>query len=404
MVSAMPVAAQESSVNIDAIVSGSYSYVRGQKSWLSGGFGRVAGGGETTTDADSHGVARIDLGFDVRPTSWLALHVHGLGRLEPNAWRGESIGLVEAYADVFAPGERNELRVRAGQFFLPTSRENVESLWSSPYTLTLSALNSWVAEEVRPVGVDVQWRRGDPDNRLTLAATVFRGNDSSGTLLGWRGWAMGNRLSVYDEVLPLPPLFSLTDPNMFVLQRKDGTKPFGTDLDSRDGHAARARYQNERFLMQLTASDNRGDRQLHRGEYAWRTRFITFAGEYGSSRGTTIAVEAMRGSTGMGAAPGPHVDLTFATEYFLISQPLGRHRLSARLERFETDDRDASIAEANSESGRAWTLCWMYEPTPRLRAAIEFVQTVGERVAIEQSGGDRATDARSLSVELRYRH
>ena len=39
--------------------------------------------------------------------------------------------------------------------FLPTSRENVDPLWQSPYTLTLSSLNTWIGEEVRLAGLDV---------------------------------------------------------------------------------------------------------------------------------------------------------------------------------------------------------------------------------------------------------
>ena len=43
---------------------------------------------------------------------------------------------------------------------------------------------------------------------------AFRNNDSMGALLAWRGWSVGNRLSVYDEVLPLPPLTTLRCTNL----------------------------------------------------------------------------------------------------------------------------------------------------------------------------------------------
>ena len=93
-----------------------------------------------------------------------------------------------------------------------------------------------------------------------------------GALLAWRGWAIGNRLSTYSEVLPLPPLSSLE--TSFPLQRKDGTKPFGTDLDGRTGYSARVRYSDPQPANVIyTYLDNRGDRELHRGEYAWATKF-----------------------------------------------------------------------------------------------------------------------------------
>ena len=40
------------------------------------------------------------------------------------------------FVDLFT----EHLRLRAGSFFLPTSRENVDLLWTSPYSITYSAL------------------------------------------------------------------------------------------------------------------------------------------------------------------------------------------------------------------------------------------------------------------------
>jgi len=52
-------------------------------------------------------------------------------------------GLLEAYVEWrLETGFGHRWTLRAGQFFLPTSRENIGILWTSPYTLTLSALNS----------------------------------------------------------------------------------------------------------------------------------------------------------------------------------------------------------------------------------------------------------------------
>lgn len=399
---ALPVRALETPfIRFDAIVSASAGYARGPTSWIEGGFGRLLGGGDSISDAATHVLGDAHVGLTLQPSESFSFRVQGVGRAQPDDFRGRAAGIVEAYGEFGHTFRENDVRIRVGQFFLPTSRENVEALWSSPYTLTLSALNSWIAEEVRPIGVDLQWRRELSVDRLTLGATVFQGNDSSGTLLGWRGWALGNRLSVYDEVLPLPPLFSIEE--LFVLQRSDGTKPIGRDLDGRSGFGARARYGwGDRALAQAAFSDNRGDRSLHRGEYAWRTRHLTLGGEYRFARGVTVVAEYMTGVTGMGAAPLPHVDASFHTEYLLVSHQRGRNRFSARVERFQTDDRDGT-AESNDESGRAWTIAWMYEPIPSLRAGVEFIQSVSDRTAVGESGSDARLDARSLAVEIRFR-
>src|SRR6185369_9606118 len=136
--------------------------------------------------------------------------------------------------------------------FLPTSRENRGNLWTSPYALTFSAVNSWIAHEVRPIGAELEWRHELANlSAITVAGTAFRGNDTMGTLLGWRGWAISSRVTTYGEELPLPPLASFDDPKSFIDQR-NGTIPFDRDLDGRTGFAGRLRFSvPERGMIQV---------------------------------------------------------------------------------------------------------------------------------------------------------
>lgn len=258
--------------------------------------------------------------------------------------------------------------------------------------MSFSALNSWIGEEVRPIGVDLQYRHTTSrGHAIVTAATAFQGNDSMGAVLAWRGWAIGNRLSTYDELLPLPPL------PFFPLQRTDGTKPFGTDLDGRLGYSARVRYAvPERANVLYTYVDNRGDRELHRGEYAWATKFHLLGAEIGNPDRLLLASELMRGSTTMGRGP-IFVDADFFAWYLLVSGKHGRNRLSARFELFDTEERDFSAAERNEESGRAWTLTWMFDVSAPVRLAAELTQVVGERV------GTPDPDGRSVTLEARYK-
>lgn len=368
-------------------------YVRSQQSWLDGGFGRFETGAQSATDSRTTHQEEARLGLDWTPTQWLAVHVHGVGRKKGS-------GLVEAFADI----HKNDFRLRVGQFFLPTSRENTDRMWSSPYTISFSMLNTWIGEELRPIGTELQWQHLTTNAVVTVAGGAFRGNDTMGALLGWRGWSMGNHLSTYGEVLPLPPLFSLRDPRGFRDQRKDGTKPFGPDLDGRTGASARVRVSlPERATLQLARIDNRGDRHEYRGEYAWQTKLNLLSGEIDGQHGTTLAAEYGWGSTGMGFAPDALVDLDYYAAYGLLSQTFGRNRLSARLDVFGTTDRDHSFAETNSESGRAWTLAWFYNLRPSLRLGAEFANISAQRIAAAESGADPNTDGRTLTMEVRYR-
>jgi hypothetical protein len=363
---------------------------KGPDTWLRGDFGRLEEGADQT---DLSGVAHF--GFTWTPSRFFDVHASGLTRRDVTDNNG---GVVEAYADARAIFGSNELQLRAGQFFLPSSRENKGELWTSPYTINFSAINSWIAQEVRPVGVDLEWRHTfGSGHALTAAATGFRGNDAMGALLGWRGWSIGNRLSTYNEVLPLPPLASFQ--TFFADQRKDGTKPFGQDLDGTAGLSARVRYSIPQVAnVQYLYLDNRADRRLHgpldKGEYAWATDFHLLSAEFGNPDNFVLAAEYMRGSTGMGHAPG-FVQADFWATYVLLSERAGRTRWSGRYDLFGTEEKDFSLAEPNDERGHSWTLTWMYDLGSSVRFATEFTSLSGHR-------GDIPMDGHSYTIELRY--
>lgn len=360
----------------------------GPNSWVEGGWGRLGAGGDRD---EAIGVAQLSV--DWTPSQWFDLHVSGGARRDGGT---EHAGLIEAHANLRASFGLDEVQLRAGQFFLPTSRENRDDLWQSPYTISFSALNSWIGEELRPLGVDLQYRHiTSAGHAVTGGATAFRGNDTMGALLAWRGWAVGDRLSTYDEVLPLPPLPTLD--TFFAAQRDDGTQPFGRDLDGNTGYSARVRYSvPQRANVQYTFVDNRGDRALYRGEYAWATSFHLIGTEIGNPDDLVFAAEYMTGKTGMGHAPS-FVDSGFYAAYALLSEKRNRNRWTARYEIFKTSEEDFSAAESNEENGRSWTLTWFFDLTERTRLGAEFTQVTGDRP------GTPDPDGRAFTLEARYR-
>ena len=60
------------------------------------------------------------------------------------------LDLTEAYLQ-FRPYPRDgfRLRLKAGAFYAPISLENRASGWDSPYTLSYSAINTWLGKELR---------------------------------------------------------------------------------------------------------------------------------------------------------------------------------------------------------------------------------------------------------------
>jgi hypothetical protein len=378
--------------------------VESQPPWLEGGFGRVTEGGDRAGDTVTAFRGHLQLGLDWKPSEVWTVHAHGAARYEPSEAGGKRVGLVEGfvqYRPELTPSRA--LRLRAGLFFPPTSRENTDRLWQSPYTITLSALNTWIGEEMRSTGVDATLQGKSGDDEWELAGGAFLADDTSGALVAWRGWSFGDRLTSVGETLPLPPL-STFGPGRAFEDQQPGTKP----VDERDGHVgwqARGRWSKpDVVLVQAAWTDNGGDRRLYHGQYSWATRFGQAGLDLHLGKTVTIVGEAAIGDTGMGpeVPGGPHVDVRFKVGYVLASWHAGRWRVTARFDRFRNEDRDGT-AEPDGEDGHAWTGAAFWEPTKHVRVGLEYLDVQGARPAAAYSGADPDAAARRVLVELRAR-
>jgi hypothetical protein len=395
--------ADDSKLAIDAILDLRGVDVESQPSWLQGGFGRLQYGSKGPHNHELTGSGDAHVAIDWNPNQYLRGYVSGLGRFEQEGAHGSRGGLVEAFIEGrLTPTDHMRLRLRGGTFFLPTSRENTDVLWSSPYTITYSAINTWIGEEVKPTGLDLDWRyASDSGHTVSLAATAFRNNDTAGTLLGWRGWAMHSRLTTYGEVLPLPPLDSL---EYWFTKQRHGTVPFEHDLDGRTGYAYRARWDYRgKAILQISTYDNNGDRLLYRHEYAWYTAFKSAGLELHPAPAWTVAAEWLSGSTEMGNPAVNPLDMDFRATYVLGSWKPRNIRLSLRRDDFRGEDYDHfAKAEDNDESGHAWTAAAFWEPRAAFRLGFEVVDLKANRPAAAQSGFNPNTNGRSVILEARY--
>jgi hypothetical protein len=374
--------AQSSSFQMHGFLSAREIRVKSEPSWTQGGFGRFDVGADDPDDTRTVNVQIAQLGFDWKPASWFLLHADGIARREPSGTVGKRAGMVQAYADVGT----EHLRLRAGSFWLPTSRENVDPLWSSRYTITYSALNTWIGEEVRPTGLDLQY---SPNFYITAGATAFRGIDTMGTVLADRGWAFGNRLTVYDEKIAVPP----TD---------DVTKPIGRDLDGRTGFSERIRIQlPERAMLQFTHIDNRAElRPGSPPDVPWQTRLNIVGGEIGSTSRTTTAAEWASGRTTL-AFPGGTFALDFGTAYLLVSRRGGHDRLTVRAERFWTRNHTRPADDPSREDGHAVTVAWLRDLSDHVRAGLEYARVKGDHPAAAFAGFDPRSGGSTITAELR---
>lgn len=321
-----------------------------------GGFALLRGANATDgvpLDDDQLG-AQVQLGIDWRPSMSFGGHLHLLARSDGDDSRRGRAGVVEAWLDQNLVRGNHRLRLMEGAFFLPTTRENVDALWETPYTITPSALNSWLGEELRPIGVDAAYtyRRS-----WTGGLTVFRGNDTLGAFPAARGWALRDHWALLGEHLPV-------DPDYFT--------SVSAETDGNLGWAGRGRWNSDRATAQLTYIDNRSDALEHGELLNWDTRFWIAGADY-TSGDWTLAAEGGWGETDV-IVEGVRYISAIDTTYVLLSRRLGRGRASLRAEQFTVDD----------SRRHAFTAAYLFSPLPKLRAGVEAIFAGSERrVAVE---------------------
>lgn len=283
------------------------------------------------------------------------------------------------------PRSRNQHQLRFGAFYPPFSLENGERGWESPFTYSYSAIDTWLGEEVRPVGLEWSLRRRlagfRSNHEIRAFAAAFYGNDPAGTLLFWRGWSLHDRQSRLNDELAIPP-----PPNGAQPRRLE---PF-SEIDDRPGayFGVEWRYAR-RALVQLARYDNRADPySFADGQWGWYTEFDHAAVQLELPARFGLVAQRLVGTTEW--IPGARADGTFApwafyahdeleSRFVLLTRRLGdAQRLSARYDTFSIE-RPAASPVLRADSGHAWTLSYRIEPTERLGAGIEWLRIDSRR-------------------------
>ena len=390
-----------------------YGFIAGQAiasqsttSWNEGGFGRLDfgdsnKGNNQRDDTLAHGYAESRVVIDWKVNDIVSATLHGSLRADDASSVSKDIGIVEAYITYQVLNRpAADVAISLGQRFFPTALEASDALWESPYTLTYSTLNSWIGHEFRPLGVEVDYFQLVGNSGLNFAFNAFKGNDTAGAQLAWGGWRNSQRLSLFNEILPLPPLASLQSTGPFWRQRDEGSKPFSRDLDGRWGYAAMMEIiPNEDFHLTLSTINNRGDLYLYGEEYAWYTEFYIVGAQWTINPRWEVLGEYSSGNTLMGAYSN-HVDADFESAYALLSWHKQAQRVSVRIEKFQIDDRDG-IGVNTDEDGHSATIAYFYQPN-QWRWGVELTRIDAKRIAAANSGYSADTDGDQVTVELRY--
>lgn len=341
-------------------------------SWLDGGLGKARHG--AGDEPFQFGSGAVTLRWTPTPALLAVVDLQANPRLSPD------IGVLEAYLR-YRPVSTTAWRgsVRAGAFFPPVSLENVGVGWTSPWTLTPSAINSWVGEELRNIGVEARAEHRGSAGTLEVGLAAFRRNDPAGELLATRGWALGDLTSALGSRLRQPDVHAVAARGDIPLD----FEPF-VENDGRTGWQADVAWRTpagQHFT--LTHYDNRADpesfeRDGTRKVFSWRTRFTGAGAEL--ARGPVLLLtQLMTGSTAFEPRPGNYLETRFHAGYLLVGWVHGNWSPALRFDAFSTRREPDSASASLSEHGHAWTAALNWRPTEQLRLTGEILLVDSDR-------------------------
>jgi predicted porin len=289
----------------------------------------------------------------------------------------KNIGLTEAYFTYspLNPGLKHQ--VKFGMFYPQMSLENTATGWTSPYTYSFSAINSWIAEEQRTLGA--QWsitrsgRKHNSPHSFTALASIFKANDGLGSLLVWRGWAQHNRQTFYNEAVVFSDYFSQQD---IPINTPNFVEPF-IETDSKWGYYVGGHW---RYLKQTDVRvyyyDNRGDPNAieKNRQYAWKTQYYSVAMQHKFTSNFRLLAQYLSGDTGMGSQEtGVFTDIS--SWYVMFNYKLGSHRFSLRHDQFKVKETDQNRQDPNDSDGDSLTLAWRYQLDKNWNVGAEFIDS-----------------------------
>jgi hypothetical protein len=250
--------------------------------------------------------------------------------------------------------------------------ENRSAGWESPYTLSYSAINTWLGQELRTIGAEgqIDWLGTHAGHAFDLALTggVFGWNDPAGVVIASRGFSLSDRqTTLFGRVGashsgPLPPMTL-----------------FG-EIDHRAGFytGVEARYF-DRVVVRVLHYDNRGDPAAFDAathNFAWNTHFNAAGVRAESGNGWTAIAQYLDGETAVAPASG-YLGWPFKARYGMVSREIGHHRISVRYDSFVVNS-ESMDDDGSAQRGHAWTAAYVFEPDNHWRFTLEWLRVVSD--------------------------
>ncbi|NNE39172.1 MAG: hypothetical protein HKN08_12770, partial [Gammaproteobacteria bacterium] len=272
--------------------------------------------------------------------------------------------------------------------------------WSSLYSVSPSVINAWIGEELRVIGgefnIQFPGRQRGSAHSFGVTGGAFGFNDGAGTILAYRGWSTHDRQTGLGDALRLIP------------ENGQDRKfdPF-REIDDRPGYYISGNWSYLDLLeFKLMHYDNRADPTAFRnGQVAWHTVFEHASLQINFPKNIRLLSQYMTGDTHLNNLnTGFRGDVDFESWYVLLTRVINNHRLSARYEKFSTDDQDVFVMSVHNsnENGWAWMLAYQYHIWSNLKMGIEWLQIKSERQTRQIIEGIPSETENQLLFNLNY--
>ncbi|EGF30691.1 hypothetical protein IMCC9480_1008 [Oxalobacteraceae bacterium IMCC9480] len=368
----------------------------GERSWTRAGMGK------TRFDSAGFRAGQAILGAQMD----ISDAVRGFAVLNASDDRRGLVDLQEAWLGWNpVPTGPWKVRIKVGLFFPPVNQEiDYDRLtWTPTRTISASAINSWIGEELRTKGLELclthRGRASGSPHDFGATAAIFNGNDPAGTLLAWRGWAIGDRITGVSEAIRLADLPVYRSDGAITKQTRDIN--LLREIDGRAGYYAALNYAySEVVEVAVMHYDNRGDPLIVKaGQYSWATKFNHLGLRIHPGGGWELMTQWLTGSTAMGARA---VAIDYRAWYVLASHPLGPGTATLRYDQFRTREHDLLPSDPNSEDGRAVALAYVFQINPTVNLVTELLALHSVRQARVLLGDSPSQHERSLTTSLRW--
>ncbi len=353
-------------------------------SWTDEGPGKMRYGGRYTASGYERATRLVLSRLAIEPGASLpwGLRVEAQLNVQHDVADSYRPWLTEAIVRKEWAGKGQGGGVQVGVTNLPFSLEHTWPAWSPKYTISASALNAWLWEDISLTGMEAEWWKVTSSGvRFGVLGGAGFGADQVGRVLALRGWVLGDTYAGVNGSLPLSARTGRQD----IFVEDDHRPAFYGYMTVRD--------PQQIVSLKLGMFDNGGNQDV---AGVWHTHFNMAGLTLHPYSRIDVLVQYLEG---VGRVRSPPNDSKLSAFYVLLSGHYGRERASIRYDSFRVHSLE-NVTPSTSEQGHAVTASFIAERGLHHSVAFEHIWLRSRRTA--SNIVDPTPDGWQLSYRFRY--